>query len=379
VTSSSDGGAGQRPQRPHDEVVQFGSPRRPGRGWLSRLLLAGLVIAALVLVFYHPAKHHAAPPPSVSITSVGHPILGVRAGWELFGLTTSNGMVSVRFDRGQITRTVLPQAEGDGALSFVLEPREAIIRPLDNVPGYVVPDGLPPRLLTGILAHGGLLLPGPAPGQEWFIDDLHAVTLVGPAGQAEGVHVLASAQRWPPQSAMADGRGDVLVFNDSGVLYDTGPAMLRRVGMLLAAIGPQSWLGLGCAHSVCHNVVINASTDARRTLPGAGLNVVTWPWPAQPGVVAPDGSFAAVAVARGATGVAVDLVNLSTGAVMTIPVAVDSASSSRTLAWSPDSRWLFAIAANGKLVAVSARDGSVHSLGIPLPAFSQIAMRSAGG
>ncbi|HEY2313742.1 MAG TPA: hypothetical protein VGH96_09020 [Streptosporangiaceae bacterium] len=344
---------------------------------LARLLLAALVIAALVLVFYHPSKHHAAPP-AVSVTSVGHPILGVTASWELFGLT-SRGMVSVQFAHGQITRTVLPPALGDGLVSFIVAPHQAIVRPLANVRGYLVPDGQPPRPLTGILAGGGLLLPGPAPGEEWFVDGLEAVTLVGPAGQPTGVRIATAAQRWPAQSAMADGRGDVLLFNDSGVLYDTGPGLLRQVGMLLAAVGPRSWLGLDCARTGCRNVVVNAATDARRTLPGAALNVVTWPWPAQPGVIAPDGSFAAVRVAPRAMDVALDLVNLRTGAVTTIPVAVDPASSSRTLAWSPDSRWLFVITANGGLVAVSPRDGSVHSLGIPLPGLSQIAMRGASG
>ena len=64
----------------HGEIVQSGSPRRPGRGWVSRLLLVCLVAAALVLVLYHPAKRRAAPPPPVTIVNVGHPILGVTAG-----------------------------------------------------------------------------------------------------------------------------------------------------------------------------------------------------------------------------------------------------------------------------------------------------------
>jgi hypothetical protein len=72
---------------------------------------------------------------------------------------------------------------------------------------------------------------------------------------------------------------------------------------------------------------------------------------------------------------ALDLVNLATGGTTTIPVAVGSQSSSRTLAWSPDSRWLFVVAANGKLTAVNARTGRVQDLDIPLPALSQIAVR----
>jgi hypothetical protein len=74
-----------------------------------------------------------------------------------------------------------------------------------------------------------------------------------------------------------------------------------------------------------------------------------------------------------------DLVNLNTGRTTTLPVPVNASSDSQALAWSPDSRWLFALAANGKLVAIRVSDGTVHSLGVRLPALSQIAMRSTAG
>jgi hypothetical protein len=384
VTSGSDHGSGSREPQLHDEVVQFGSQRRSTRGRLSQLLIAGLVIAAIVLVLYHPGKHPGTRPqpkaqPPVSITSVGHPILGVTASWELSGLTTSYTVVSVRFDRGQITRTVLPHAEGNGPVSLIVGPHEVIVRPLDNVPGYVVPDGQPARQLTGILAHGGLLLPGPVPADEWLVSGgAEPVTLVGPAGQATRGYLAGAAQHWQAQTAMADGRGEVLLLNGAGVLYDTGPNLMRRVGVQLAAVGPRTWLGLSCPHAHCHNVVVNAATGARRTLPGPAVDIVGWPWPAEPGVVAPDGSLAAVAVAYGGSGIALDLVNLRSGVATMIGVPIAQDSSSRTLAWSPDSRWLFVITASGQLVAVSARDGGVHSLGILLPGLSQIAMRGAG-
>jgi hypothetical protein len=370
-------GDGHRSQPSHSEVIEFGSARRGGIRWLPRVALAGLVAAALTLVVSHP--DHLRPPDAgpVRVTSVGHPIMGVPAGWELFALTYSNEVVSVQFARGLITRTVLPQPESAGLVSFIVGPRDVIVRPLHNGPGYLVPDGQPPRPLTGLLASRGLVLPGPAPGQEWFITGAHTITLVGSTGQGSGVTIAAAAQQWPAQSAMADGRGDVLLFNDSGVLYDTGPSLLRRVGMLLAAVGPRRWLGLDCGHDGCHNVVIDVATGAKRTLPGAGLTIVNWPWPAQPGVVAPDGAYAGVTVATGETGAALALVNMQTGAVVTLRVAVGSVSSSQTLAWSPDSRWLFVITATGGLVAVSPGNGSVRSLGVRLPNLSQIAVRAA--
>jgi hypothetical protein len=357
------------------EIVQFGSPRRPGRRWVSRLLLACLIATALVLALYHPARHHAALPPAVSVTNLGHPILGVSANWELFGLT-STGLVSVQFARGQITRTVLPPPEGDGWVTLLVGQHQAIVRPLDNVPGYVVADGQPARQLTGILARGALLLPGPRPDEEWDIGSRPAITLVGPGGTATGLRLSALSQRYPAQSALSDGRGNVVLFGNSGSQFDASPGSVRPVGALLVAVGPRNWLGLSCRRGHCRNVVIDGATGARRTLPGTALDVVTWPWPAEPGVVAPDGLLAAVTVGSGAQGTALDLVNLSTGSITTIRVPVGTWSSSQTLAWSPDSRWLFVIAASGKLVAVSARTGRTQALDAPLPGLTQIAVRS---
>jgi hypothetical protein len=340
-----------------------------------------MVVVALVFVLYHPTKQpakHPSPAPPIRIARAGHRVLGISANWDLFGLS-SNGVVAIQFARGVITRTLLPPPVGDAPVSFVIGPHEVIIRPLDNVPGYLVADGRPGRSLTGILSHGGQLLPGPVPGEEWFITDNQKITLVGPAGQATGVPFATVTAEYPAQSATSDGRGYVVLFNSSGRQYDATPVGLRPVGVLLVAVGPTNWLGLDCKHGQCRNVVVNAATGTRRTLPGAGLNVVTWPWPAEPGIVSPDGALAAVTVASGAQGSALDLVNMKTGRTMTLPVPVSMSSDSQTLAWSPDSRWLFALAGNGKLVAIRASDGTVHALGVQLPPLSQIAMRGTAG
>ena len=375
MASGSDPPGGRHgPPAERGEIVQFGSTRRPSRGRLSRLLLICLVAAALVAVLYHPARHHPPPPPPVTVTTVGHRILGVDSGYELFGLT-SNGIVSVQFARGQITRTVLPQREGSAPVSFIIGSNQAIVRPLDDVPGYVVPDGKAGRPLTGTLAGGGQLLPGPARDEEWFISNNRDIALVGQTGAVTSHQFAALSPQYPAESATSDGRGYVVLFNTDGRQFDATPAALRPVGALLVAVGPRNWLGLSCQRGHCRNVVIDGATGTRRTLPGAALNVVTWPWPAEPGVVAPNGSVAAVIVGTGTNGAAFDLINLSSGRTTTIPIPVTPQSSSQTLAWSPDSRWLFLIAANGKVIAVNAHTGRAQPLDIPLPALSQIAVR----
>jgi hypothetical protein len=245
--------SGQQPAKrtAREEIVDFGAPRRPRSAWLGRLLLATVVVVALVFVLYRPGKHPAkspspAPPP-VRIAHVGHRVLGISANWDLFGLSSS-GVDSIQFGRGLITRTLLPPPLGDAPVSFVIGPHEVIIRPLDNVPGYLVADGRPGRSLKGVLAHGGQLLPGPVPGEEWFITDNQKITLVGPAGQATEPPFATVAAQYPAQSATSDGRGYVVLFNSSGSQYDATPAGLRPVGVLLVAVGPTNWLGLDCEH-----------------------------------------------------------------------------------------------------------------------------------
>jgi hypothetical protein len=380
VAFGSGGGDG----RQHDpvEYVQFGSRRARGRGWLSRLVLICLVIVAVVVLTGRSFHRHgtAAPPPPlppVKIVDVGHRILGVRGGWQLFGLGQAD-VVAIQFARGRIIRTALPPPEGSGPVSFLVGPRAAIIRPLDEAPGYLVPEGDQARPLTGALAAGDLLLPGPRPSQEWVVGDSSStMSLVTAAGHATSVHISLPASAWAVQSAMSDGRGGVLVSRVTGAQYDAIPGSLRRVGAILAAVGPERWLGVSCRSARCRNIVINPATGARRILPGPALQLFTWPWPFEPGAVAPDGSAAAVVVAGGGDSVALDLMNLGSGATVRIPVPVNQNSSSQTLVWSPDSQWLFVLTANGKLLAVNARSHRVESLGVPLPRFTQLAISPA--
>jgi hypothetical protein len=317
--------------------------------------------------------------PPVRVLSVGHRLLGVTAGWELFGLDQAD-VVAIQFARGRIVRTPLPPAEGRGPVSFLVGQSAAIIRAMDDAHGYLVPAGDQARPLSGALASGALLLPGPRPSQEWVVGGSSSMlSLVTAAGHLTGVHITLSASAWAVQSAMSDGRGGVLVSNVvTGEQYDATPGTFRRVGAILAAVGPRSWLGISCHSSRCRNIVINPVTGSRHILPGPPIHLFAWPWPFPPGAVAPDGSAAAVAVASGGSSVALELISLSSGAATRIPVPVNQNASSQTMVWSPDSQWLFVLSADGNLLAVNARSHRVQSLGVPLPRFTQLATSPAG-
>jgi hypothetical protein len=368
---------GGHPQQQPVEYVDFGSPRRPGRRRLYWLLLACLLIAATVVAVRNSATTHRPSQLPVTITEVGHPLLGVRQPWELFGLG-ADSVVAIQLARGRVIRTALPPPEGSGPVSFIVGPRSAIVRPLDSVPGYLVPGSQPAQPLTGILARAGLLLPGPRPGQEWdTASGGNSLVLVGANGRPTRTRITLPMQGWPSESAMPDGRGYVLVASHSGNQYDAGPHWLRSVTTLMSAVGPTRWLGMTCDSGSCQNIVFNPATGSQRTLPGAPLPLLTWPWPAAfPGSVAPDGLTAAVVVGGGNGRVALEQISLVSGAVRPIAVPVNENSSSQMMAWSPNSQWLFVLAATGKLLAVNIRTGKVQSLGIPLPRLSQLTIRA---
>jgi hypothetical protein len=379
VAFGSGGDPQQHPRQPPVEYVEFGGRRHRSWRWLSGLLLACLVIAALVVGLEqsgHGRGHHSpAQLPPISVLSLGHPVLGIRQGWQLFGLDQM-AVVQIQLARGRVITKALPPAVGTGPVSFIVGPNAAIVRPLDNAPGYLVPDDGSVRPLTGLLASGGVLLPGPTPTQEWdTAGRADSLVLVGANGRATGTRITLPNPGWPSQSAMSDGRGNILIASDSGSQYDATAHSLRRIDILLSAVGPSEWLGMTCVPGHCRNVVLDPATGSKRTLPGPPVHLLTWPWPAYPGTVAPDGRTAAMVADRGNGRVGLEEIDLTTGTVTRLPIPVTEYTSSQTMAWSPDSRWLFVVEANGNVVAVSTSTHRVQSLGIRLTRFSQLVLR----
>jgi len=345
------------------------------------VLLACLVAASVVLVVVRSGHHRgAASTPPVAVTNLGLQILGLQADWQLIGLD-GNGVVAVQFARGRIVRTAIPGLASDGIVSLVAAPGEVLVRPVDNVPGYVVPDDEPARVLTGVLAHGGYLLPGPTAAEQWLDSHYFNLILVGPGGKPEPAHVPESALVWANQvPIISDGRGGFILTGESGSVYDTNDGTLRTISALPLAVGPRNWLGLQCDDGNCRNVVISAATGVSRTLPGPASYINPWPWQALPGVVSPNGAATAIVVPGNVEDQAwLDLVSLSSGAVRHVPVPVARDASSQSLAWSPDSRWLFVVTAHGTLAIVDAHTGRPEHLNLRLSGLSQIVFRPAAG
>ncbi len=370
-----------------EDLISFGSPGRPHRrrsglgrwgGWA--LLGVAVLVAAFVLAGRSSQPRRQAPRPDVTVSDLGHRLLGATAGWELFG-RGPGGVVAVEPATGRVTWTRVPALDSSGPVSFLIDPHQAIIRPLDYVPGYLVPDGQPPHGLSGLLSQGGPALPGPRPGQVWVVTagvGHVALVLTGLTG-ARLASVPLPAGGPLPLTATPDGSGGVLLTGNTGT-FDAGPGGLRRLSLEPLAVGPGRWLAVSCPghHQHCHNVVVDSATGAQRTLPGPVLpHTPMTPWP--PGIIAPDGAAAALLELSRDSQLSLHLLDLRSGAdrMLSLPVSQDV--DNETMAWSPDSRWLFVVTDVGAVRVVSASTGQVGWLGVPLPFISQVAVRNAPG
>ena len=381
----------------YDEVVQFGSGRSSGGRWLTRIALACLVLAAVVAVAVRVTGHHPrhtakTPPPPMEVMVAGHPLLGVRAGWELFARGPDD-LLRFQLAQGKISVThVPPLLSANANVAFVIGQHEAVIRSTDLVPGYVVPDGNEARQLTGALAGDGPLIPGPALSQAAWITSgsptSPVLSLVTLTGRRAGPTIRF--QPGGPQlatTAASDGRGYVLVTTEGFSVYDAGPGFDRPVPGTVLAVGRASWLVISCGplYRHCRNEVVDIADGTHRVLPGPGAGYpYDFSWPPT-GVIAPDDSTAAVAAGGPDARPTVHLINLRSGANRNLKIvlgtpggnpALGAALNDQSMVWSPDSRWLFVAAADGKLVAVDARTGRAKDLWPTLPAVDQVAIRA---
>jgi hypothetical protein len=297
-------------------------------------------------------------------------LLGVTAGWELFG--RGDGVViRIQPALGRITRTTVPEVQSGGPVSFVAGADQAIIRPIDYVPGYVVPDGQPAREMSARLSQGGPAFPGPDLNHVWVEsgDNSHAVMVLAALdGIGHGVSVPVPANTFPT----ADGAG-YLIFTGSRGSYDARPDGLHRItnGSLMA-VGPTGWLVVECNNQHrCTSVVIHRA-DGSRHVVDTSLDVN-----APPGVISPNGTTAAVFKAGPTNTITLALVNLRSGSQQPVDLSLDQRQVNETVVWSPDSRWLFAVGANGRLWVVDGYTASVTDLDTPpLPRLSELAIRS---
>ncbi len=276
-------------------------------------------------------------------------------------------------------------------MTFVTDAEGALARPIDFVPGYLIPDREPAREAPGALDAGGPAFPGPDPRHLWVSSSTSddRMVLVGMDGRRTGPLIAAPPQSSPVNTslfAIPDQTG-YLLFPGIGGVYDVRPSGTSRVttGTVLA-VGPTRWLTAVCntharwltavcnTHARCRPVVIDRSTGVRYPLNtrvplSTRLNGAVQ---STAGVISPDG--ATVAVLVGSPQARIEIIDLVTGTAHALSLRIDLSEVDmgwawESMVWSPDSRWLFI--ANGDLYAVSQRTGQItnlsHTLGPTLP------------
>jgi len=343
-------------------------PRIPRAVWYTLVVVVLTAVVIAVTVSRHHSKPRAAPTstpsptapsatpspsstihpgppsriPSVTVRNLGHPLLNVPRGVDLF---TSGGdsLLRIELASGRITRTAGVGLSSGAPTSLIAGPHQVMLKSFDNVPGFLIPDGQPARSLPGALTRGTAIYPGPDPKHFWVSDQPGSYQarseLVGLDGRPTGTTLPLGASR-------SDGAGYLLTEGIGGV-YDVRPGSVQRVtsGALLA-VGPTRWLTLECdAHYRCTLDAVDRATGVHHVLrPASGAEGVS-------GTISPDGRTAAV-LGGGAAGTTVHLINLDTGADRSTSVQVDGGPGSTTMVWTPDSHWLLAVDTIGHIVAV---------------------------
>jgi hypothetical protein len=379
------------PARGSADTVEAARPRWPRWSWPA-VAAAALLVGGVVL---QGRGRSGSPPPTrpsdpsatasvarpaaatapVTVVEVGRPLLAVPARWDLFGLG-SGVVVRMQLASGRVTITRLPRDPARAPAALITLPGRVVVRPVSYGVGYVVPDGAAASRLSGRLGQAGPAVPGPGVGQVWVrtspaYQDATRMTLIGPGASAAGAAAAGPNVVIPGDGYLFDdGTGHVMYterVNNESYLTSPGRWQLRTAGQLLAA-GANEVVTIEDAGPGRYSTVLTDVLSGRRRV-WASRGLLADP---VLGPVAPGGRTAAV-LTSAATTTRLNLLDLSTGVQRGPGLAL--AGNAESVAWSPDGRWLFAATYNGPVVAIDARTGAVHRLGVSLPPLTQLVVR----
>jgi hypothetical protein len=275
---------------------------------------------------------------------------------------------------GIITTTTFPLLSSDGPVSLLAGPDRVVVQPLDNVPGYVVPDGRPTTELAETTGKGGPALPGPDPDHFWVPTTSGTTTtlrLIGFDGTQTNTTMTVPADA----GSLSPDHAGYVVFYGTGGIYDARPSGITRITSgQLHALGPTRWLSRECdATYHCTAQVTDRATGVHRV-----LNVAISDY-TQGGVISADGSRAAVLEGDSSSPATVHLIDLNSGTDRATSATLDPnlAYQEGIFVWSPDSKWLFVTNGTGRLFAIEASAGTVVAIDTgAIGPVSQLALRT---
>lgn len=316
----------------------------------------------------------------VEVTGLGGPLLGGPA-LDVFAIADA-AVVRVELATGRMTRTSPPA----GGLHDLLPVRGGVLVSGSSGQTALVPDGAEAREAAAALNASGVLLPSRDLDHVWVVEavgDRLRMALVTVDGRRTGTTAtLPKLTAGPPAP---DGAG-LMVVRGLGGIYAAGPQGISRIttGSLLAA-GPAGWLVADCDdHAECGAAFVDRR-GRRRPLAGVlqpdlAFGTAAYGDPAV-GAISPDGRSAAVFSDAPDGSRPLLVLDLGRGTRVTTDLALTPETPSRSLAWSPDGRHVFAVDRAGRLAAVDPRTGGVRPL-LParveatLPVLLHLAVRS---
>lgn len=361
-------------------------PRR--RRWPT--VLAGAVAIAGVLAYALNGSSPPPPPvvsssapaveeqtpaatPTPGTTELGRAVLGVTRPYELFG-RGAGFVVRVEFARGRATITQVPALASTGPVSFVLTRRGALVRPLDYVSGYLVPDGRPAQPLTGSLAENGPIWSGPSADSVWQAvgsGSDTALQLTDLTGRRSGPAI--PVPEGDAFNVYGDGIGGLVRVQSEGADFLRGRRWATVPDERVVAIGPARVLTAACGAGTCRLRLRDLEGRRPRDVGSRPEALLGGSWGSPAGRLSPGARFVALPASEPATAASLRVVDLREGR----DVFADTEGEDVTdLAWAPDARWLFVVTRRGDLRAVDPATGSVHGLGLGLPALAQLVIRS---
>ncbi len=275
----------------------------------------------------------------------------------------------------KVTRTPMEQLGSTGPVAFLPLPDRVLVRPLDEVAGFQVVDGEPATQLGGLLAHGGMYLPGPK-DRIWVIDTPENGRSRARLTDRSGRRVYATIRSPGFGSFSADGAGG-LFYTDIGGVYRASASGLRRVtsGSILAT-GPKQFLTLECDETFACGIFgyqhgAGASEPPRRVGPAELTQGAS-------GELSPDGRYAAVVVWIDDDGPVLVVHDVRAGRrINAWLITDDDGFGAPPLAWLPDGRLLSL--RNGRLSVFDPRTNESASTTLRLPPLLQVALRPPAG
>lgn len=373
-----------------DGLTSSPAARRRSAAWWWMLLV--LVVAVLVtgtVVGLHlalppttpepaptsptsPALQAGTPPPTQTPTpsrpKPGAPVL-IKAGDGplLPGIGTgevyaqsATGIFRIEFATGRITRTATPDLQEHA--TFLAGSGWVLVKSRWSPTGAFVRDGQPASPLPQQFDGEGFLHAGPG-GRLWMEPEpstdptasttLQLAELDGRPVQERKVTAPRSAA---PYAIITDGYGGVLLTSHGGV-YRLDPGQPRESGRIrlvtrgeLVAVGGRRLLVWDCdARARCQMVLLDQRTWHRATRPATARTLL-----AEGGIgidrndygdgsLSPNGTHLAVMADDSAGRFRAHVIDLRSGEDTVLPGVGPDSNVNRQLAWSTNSRWLFAL------------------------------------